>query len=1017
VTDYTFLPWVRRGVSRSLTGAVAPTGPGRAALSVSIDVNGSPVGVPMAMHGPGDAIGLARAAIARVDPVPDAVDAEPFLFASIELVPADLPWLLTPGGPDGNGRLLPWLALLVVPRDAGHIGPAPAGGLDRLEVDPAQLPPPDEAWAWAHAQLLGALSGSAADSLDSEPGRWRARILSPRRLDPGQSYLAALVPVFAAGAAAGLGAPAPAQPLAFAWDPAGTETVTLPVYHHWAFATSHDADFETLARRLVGRELPSGVGRLAADFSQPGTGVHGATDDGLWVEGALSRIGDELPPLPAGAARMSADIAELVARTAAPLVVGPPLYGPGPAANSASGPSGSTGAPSGGMTIPAAGWQREVNVDPRVRAITGVGAAIIRRDQEALVASAWRQVGDMRAANRSLNWLALAGTVGRGLYRRHFAQASVATLTQWATPAQTQVLMNPASPLTLAAMVLTTSLSPSALGAPARRLLRTTGPLTARAMAGAVATASGTPLTGPGAPPTGPGPGTPTGPAIPPTGPTGPVHPTHPAGPTHASGGHPAHEPLAPGGPVATGGGQHPMAIDPAGGSPGAGSGSGSGTVHVGPGGHGVADFGRVLVNGGVMVAGTGESPTTPPGLVTMERVHQLMGDPADLAGFTTDGLTSAAVHQRALLHIATALVDENGGSSGLPPNSHSTFAAAAEATQDAVLAELTLGRRPPAQGAVGTIDRAQLLAALDPAPRFAAVAALRVTAPAKAATRDSLDPVRIAPIFPQPAVVSLLAVAPELLLPGLDTLDENTITLATTDQRFVEAFLLGMNHELERELRWRGFPTVAGSTSFRRFWDTPPDHTDIEEISGWAPDSALGTHGGSAAGADTVVVIRGDLIRRFPGIAVTAIPLVNGNPDPDPAQEISPVLRGALEPDVLFAGFAFPPTRAAEFAYVLTQQPGAPRFGLDEESSLDAASVAQRNDLAWSQLDVPDRPARFATAAGPLAGRTIVDASTLASALWGRNAADMAWLTRQAPIRLVIPGPELLSGLAVGPP
>jgi hypothetical protein len=28
-----------------------------------------------------------------------------------------------------------------------------------------------------------------------------------------------------------------------------------------------------------------------------------------------------------------------------------------------------------------------------------------------------------------------------------------------------------------------------------------------------------------------------------------------------------------------------------------------------------------------------------------------------------------------------------------------------------------------------------------------------------------------------------------------------------------------------------------------------------------------------------------------------------------------------------------------------------------------------------------------------------------------------MAWLTRQAPIRLVIPGPELLSGLTVSPP
>ena len=112
--------------------------------------------------------------------------------------------------------------------------------------------------------------------------------------------------------------------------------MTLPAYHHWAFATSPDADFETLARRLVARELPEGVGELAVDFSQPGAGVHPATG-GLWVEGALGRIGDTFPSLPATAAAQSADIATLVARTASPLVVGPPLYG-----IAATGSSGST---------------------------------------------------------------------------------------------------------------------------------------------------------------------------------------------------------------------------------------------------------------------------------------------------------------------------------------------------------------------------------------------------------------------------------------------------------------------------------------------------------------------------------------------------------------------------------------------------------------------------------------------------------------------------------------------------
>jgi hypothetical protein len=109
--------------------------------------------------------------------------------------------------------------------------------------------------------------------------------------------------------------------------------------------------------------------------------------------------------------------------------------------------------------------------------------------------------------------------------------------------------------------------------------------------------------------------------------------------------------------------------------------------------------------------------------------------------------------------------------------------------------------------------------------------------------------------------------------------------------------------------------------------------------------------------------------------------------------------------PDVLFVGFPWPPERAAGFAYILTQQPTSPRFGLDAESLLDAASVTQRNDLAWSQVG-PD--ARFATAAGPLAGRTLADGA--ANATWGRNAADMAWLTQQAPVRLVMPGSEMVT-------
>ena len=334
------------------------------------------------------------------------------------------------------------------------------------------------------------------------------------------------------------------------------------------------------------------------------------------------------------------------------------------------------------------------------------------------------------------------------------------------------------------------------------------------------------------------------------------------------------------------------------------------------------------------------------------------------------------------------------------------------------MLAQLTTARRPPVAVTVATIDHAAMLAALDPSPRFQAIAARRVSAPDPTPDRDPLAPVTLAPSFPQAAVDSLVTVAPELLLPGLDAVPANTVTLATTDQRFVEAFLLGMNHELDRELRWRGYPTVPGSTYFRRFWDTRPRPGGHRRHRGTGPpDSALGSH----APANSVDRFGDRGGHRPGGPRRSGAPLPGHRGDRNPARRRRPrhrpdrgtltVLRGTLDPDVLYAGFAFPPTQAANFAYVLTQQPGAPRFGLDEQSDVDAASVAVRNDLAWSQLGAD---VRIATAAGPLAGRTLTDGGT-ASAVWGRNSADMAWLTRQAPIRLVMLGPELLSGMGAG--
>jgi len=107
-------------------------------------------------------------------------------------------------------------------------------------------------------------------------------------------------------------------------------------------------------------------------------------------------------------------------------------------------------------------------------------------------------------------------------------------------------------------------------------------------------------------------------------------------------------------------------------------------------------------------------------------------------------------------------------------------------------------------------------------------------------------------------------------------------------NRKFIEAFLVGMNYEMGRELLWREYPTDQRGSYFRQFWDannliTPATTTtdtekqkDITRIQTWATGS-LGTHkppsfSTTAGGKDTLIlVIRGDLLRKYPNTIVFA--------------------------------------------------------------------------------------------------------------------------------------------------
>jgi hypothetical protein len=233
----------------------------------------------------------------------------------------------------------------------------------------------------------------------------------------------------------------------------------------------------------------------------------------------------------------------------------------------------------------------------------------------------------------------------------------------------------------------------------------------------------------------------------------------------------------------------------------------------------------------------------------------------------------------------------------------------------------------PPHVAAIGDVFTAALAVA-EPGQHYAvAVTAIvdfkGVIRPAE----QALDPVALTPTFPQPMALSLADLGQELLLPGLDGVPPNTIVPLETNTPFVEAFLVGLNTELGRELLWREFPVPAGTTFFDRFWDgvqgAPPD---ITPIATWG-DRALGAPSTGGTDERFVMLIRSDLLRRYPHAVIYATQAASGG---QPAKESFPIFSGALLPDVRFFGFDIPADEFSQWSIVIQEQPSAPRFGVE---------------------------------------------------------------------------------------
>ena len=271
------------------------------------------------------------------------------------------------------------------------------------------------------------------------------------------------------------------------------------------------------------------------------------------------------------------------------------------------------------------------------------------------------------------------------------------------------------------------------------------------------------------------------------------------------------------------------------------------------------------------------------------------------------------------------------------------------------------------------------------------------------------VDPVTIptgafVPRFARPISEPLSERHPELMLPGASALTPDGVLLVESNDAFVEACLVGANQELNYELLWRGLPADPRATAFRRFWPHAGGGEDIDDIATWVAASSIGSH--IKVKASMVLLVRSELVRRYPTVVVAAVPAEWNDdgarsPVKDAARMLLPAFRGRIGADVLYAGFTSPsivdaigkpaPSAATPGWYFLfSENPGDPRFGLDPVGN---ATPPTRTTLSWSHLTLP-QDARYATVPSLPA---VEDAFfTPGSA----TAANVASLVRQRPFR-----------------
>lgn len=1027
MSQFTFLPWVRNRLTAKAALASVPTGaPKKLSLPVNLAVSvagGSPATVTLNadLHGPGSVIGINAEAVLKTLPQAGEQQYPSLLVAAVEFYEEDLPWRYSPPAPEPTGtgmnapHVAPWCCLLVLEDGSKEYSEAEQGSgpLPVIEVpDAANFPPANQLWLWAHVQVNKALDTPTTPEsflngeLSRNPDIAFSRIMGARRLRANTAYRAFLVPSYEAGRQAGLGITPNVDADLLAWA-SGMTARKFPVYYQWTFRTGAEGDFESLARRLRPVSLPDfGSQPVAVHVPVGSLGTQPSSADWLInLPGVMRPLG--AVPRPPGALvtelyeELQPAISPAAVTGAARPAVTAPIYGRAYA--SATLPTNNPG------NTPLSGWLSQVNLDPRYRAIAGIGSQLIQDNQEEYTNRAWEQVRDVLAANMNLRGMQSGLQTTRALHNHHLpltgsgAAGNFAART--AEPTKDSAQTSSLSPESKAYAADTASESPDAK-AESTPASKNGSPGNAGTddsiVAGGTSVSMenyGLHLTGlaftrvlvPGSADSGDDltvqevirqsamPMAAFSPAF--------RRITKPFGRYQTS--------LA-GRPRRLTDPEPPVDVETL---------LERGTTIP------QRDSLLTLLNEGVITP----AQPKPTGI----RAYQFDDARVD------DILKNSAAPSTFLLlvkgqYVAYTSKTEGGGEGETGTiytrfiKAYNNFRKAKFNTADykppvldleKIKQALIEGTKPEevylaranralrlvphygtyvADSALGPITSAPGPGTANPQARMAGPSTVSATGPAPAPRLQEVKPVMAYPVFKDAMGEILRTKHPDLFMPGIDDFPANGLTTLSVNREFIEAYLLGLNHALGSELLWRGFPTDLRGSYFRQFWDvseqlststsdsqTPEELADAEEslrditpLASWGTQ-ALGTHSDNPSAVR--LAVRADLLKRYPNTVISALSAKKENDVLTPnfdEEYVFPIQRMTLGQDILVLTFPLSeadakgqvvtePNGPYGFFFIFQERPGEPQFGLDDWAGSSPAQfpVASWDNLSWQHL------------------------------------------------------------------